>query len=232
MLCDVPNKSSALEFVYFVNLAKACQHFRDEKLCPNKEDRDIRPPEPGWILWDDRCSKRVPSDANQHAMIAKFFQGIKRCTDSFRTIFGQFFLGKLFEAFRIHVYRILYSVLYMLQCTCNQLGTSTVSQFNSVRSHSARFYPYRYHRISVSLHQLITACCCPLSGANGVYGPYPYTNAAAPPIGAVFRVFLRKYNLIVEGCSEGTSCCHALHDSMAALHDSIVTISSFVLCLA
>ena len=163
MLCDVPNKSSALEFVYFVNLAKACQHFRDEKLCPNKEDRDIRPPEPGWILWDDRCSKRVPSDANQHAMIAKFFQGIKRCTDSFRTIFGQFFLGKLFEAFRIHVYRILYSVLYMLQCTCNQLGTSTVSQFNLVRSHSARcyqyLYQYRYRRIAVSVspYQCITA---------------------------------------------------------------------------
>jgi len=225
MLCDVPNKSSALELVYFVNLAKACQHFRDAKLCPNKEDRDIRPPRPGMILWDDRCSKRVPSDANQHAMIAKFFQGIKHCTDSFRTIFGHFFLGELCETFRIHVYRILYSVPYMLQCSCNQLGTSTVSQFNSVRSHSARFYPYRYHRISVSLHQLITACCCRLSGANGEHGPYPYSDAADPPVGAVFRTLLKKYNLVVEGRSEGTSCCHALHGT-------IVTISSFVLCLA
>ena len=155
--------------------------------------------------------------------IAKFFQGIKHCTDSFRSFLSR----TLFETFRINVYSIVYSVLYMLQCSCNQLGTSTVSQFNSVGSHSARFYQYLYRRIgiSVSLHQLITACCCPLSGANGVHGPYPYEDPEKPPIGGVFRMHLKKFNLVIEGCSEGTSCCHALHDS-------IVTISSFILCLA
>ena len=29
-------------------------------------------------------------------------------------------------------------------------------------------------------------------------GPYPYKDAAAPPIGAVFRVLLKKYNMVVE----------------------------------
>ena len=82
--------------------------------------------------------------------IAKFSQGITHCTDSFRSFLSR----TLFETFRINVYSIdciVYSVLYMLQCSCNQLGTSTVSQFNSVGSHSARFYQYLYRRIGITV---------------------------------------------------------------------------------
>ena len=96
----------------------------------------------------------------------KGLQSSLRASNIARIHFGHFFLARSLKhsVSMCTVFDcIVYSVLYMLQCSCNQLGTSTVSQFNSVRSHSARFYhrlsvsPYRYHRITVSVYHCISS---------------------------------------------------------------------------